>query len=278
MRWWKAFLVSVLCVLLVGGSVSAVAQGVSMSTRVVAGRTYLAVRAESAHSGLPLLVVLHGRGMDVRNMATRTGFLRFAENGLADVVYPAGIGQSWNAGSGCCGLAARRHVDDTAFVQAVVADATRAFGTDPRRTYLVGYSNGGRLAFHLACVSPATFAAFATYGAAPPTTCANRAAAGLSALVAAGTADRILQHGAQVVRQATTTWRALNSCPAHSSTRRTGPAVVTTWRGCHGGAAVQSIVFPGLTHAWPSSVAGLMWNFLSRQVGRGTGVSAVSAR
>lgn len=275
-RWRRLVSAGVLCVVLAGCSApfvladSALGQGVSVSTRVVMGRTYLAVRAETVHSGLPLLVVLHGRGMDVRNAALQTGFLRYAEQGIADIVYPAGIGQSWNAGSGCCGVAARQHVDDVAFVTAVVADAAHEFGTNPRHVYLVGYSNGGRLAFHVACVSPAPFAAFATYGAAAPTTCTNRAAAGLSALITAGTGDRILGHGAQVVAEAAGAWRTLDSCPPTSSVRRSGPAVVTTWPGCAGGASVQSIVYLGATHAWPASLSALIWDFLSGQVRRAT--------
>lgn len=242
------------------------ANRITLSTRSVLGRSYLAVRAAGENSGLPLLVVLHGRGMDVRNAAARTGFLPFAQRGMADIVFPAGTGQSWNAGNGCCGLAARDHVDDPAFVAAVVADAAQAFGTDPRRVYLVGYSNGGRLAFRLACESPAPFAAFATYGAAPPRVCANRAAAGLSALVAAGTNDGILGHGAEVVEHATATWRALDSCPPASSVRHDGAAVVTTWRDCTGGAAVQSLTFAGAGHGWPAPLAGQMWDFLSARV------------
>ncbi|MDQ0376182.1 CE1 family esterase [Amycolatopsis thermophila] len=276
-RWRRGIPVFLLCVALAGCAApvkadSLAGQGISIETRTLpAGhlsRTYLAVRPEKAHSGLPLLVVLHGRGVDVRNGAVQTGFLGYAEQGLADIVYPAGIGQSWNAGSGCCGIAARQRVDDTSFIAAVVADAAHAFTSDPRRVYLVGYSNGGRLAFHLACVSPGLFAAFATYGAAPPAPCTNPAAKGLSALVAAGTGDRVLGHGAQVAEHASATWRTLDACPPASSSRRVSPAVVTTWTGCAGGSAVQSLVYSGVTHAWPAGATGLMWTFLSGQVRR----------
>jgi polyhydroxybutyrate depolymerase len=96
---------------------------------------------------LPLLVVLHGRGQPPWTAVRSTGFLPLARRDQAVLIYPDGLSRSWNAGSGCCGVAGIRGTPDTAFVAAVVADVLRALPVDPARVYLAGYSNGGKLAW-----------------------------------------------------------------------------------------------------------------------------------
>ncbi|WP_166463061.1 alpha/beta hydrolase family esterase [Amycolatopsis acidicola] len=246
-------------------------------------RSYLAVRASSKRTGLPLLVVLHGRGITARQESARTGFLAYAQRGLANVVYPMGIGQSWNAEHGCCGLAVKEGAHDTAFVTSVVGDATRYFGADSRRVYLVGYSNGGRLAFTEVCEHPGLFAAMATYGSVPSVTCPGRKP--ISALISSGTDDPIVRSvhsspsSAAAVESAVTQWRTQSQCTA-SNTTGTGPLKLTTWTGCAGGTEVAQGIYQGLTHYWPvatktsapyttpvgpqAAAATVMWNFLSR--------------
>ena len=57
------------------------------------------------------------------------------------VIYPQGIGNSWNGGA-CCGEAQDLGLDDVGFVRAVVADAMTRLCIDPDRIYGVGISNG----------------------------------------------------------------------------------------------------------------------------------------
>src|SRR5262249_52554092 len=66
----------------------------------------LAVAPTERPAGFPLMIVLHGRGISAQQESGRTGFLTYAEQGLVDIAYPAGISESWNAGHGCCGVAA----------------------------------------------------------------------------------------------------------------------------------------------------------------------------
>ena len=58
--------------------------------------------------------------------------------------------------------------------------AARFCRSTPARVYLVGYSNGGKLAWSLACGHPALFAAVATYGAVPLTPCPASPAAAVA--------------------------------------------------------------------------------------------------
>lgn len=252
-------------------------------------RSYLAVAPAGQHAGLPLLVVLHGRSVTVRDEAIRTGFLPLAQRGDAVVVYPVGIGQSWNAGEGCCGEAAATGSDDAAFVDEVATDAARRLGIDSTRRYLVGYSNGGKLAFRVVCEHPRTFTAFATYGAVPLAPCANRTAAPVSALISAGTADPELttadppRTATQAVQDTAALWRASNGCAPAATVTQIDLVTLTSWTDCRDGAAVAAALYSGLTHYWPTAApssvvfstavgtpaaaATLMWRFLSRHRG-----------
>ena len=80
---------------------------------------------------------------------------------------------SWNAG-GCCGQAAQHDVDDVAFIKSLVAAVDPGHRTimtlvDDLRT--VGYSNGGRLAYKLACSAPGLFDGTAVVKADPDPGC-----------------------------------------------------------------------------------------------------------
>jgi hypothetical protein len=43
-----------------------------------------------------------------------------ATHGDAVLAYPAGVGRSWNARTGCCATAGRLHVDDVGFLRALI--------------------------------------------------------------------------------------------------------------------------------------------------------------
>ena len=245
-------------------------------------RTYLAVGPHEHKPGLPLLIVLHGRGISAQEESVRTGFLTYAERGAADLVYPSGISESWNAGHGCCGVAAKEGVPDVAFIGAVVDDAAHYFDADARRVYLVGYSNGARLAFSTVCAHPGVFAAMATYGGVPLAQCPDPAP--ISAMIAAGTADPIVKaarsapSASAAIESTVSQWRSRDGCTT-SAVKHIGPLALTTWTGCAAGTQIAAGLYNGLTHYWPvaaptqaryTTVVGpdaaastVMWNFLS---------------
>jgi len=151
---------------------------------------------------MPLLLYLHGQG-DAWPGNDAMQFDRLAvQNGFA-VVYPKGLGDfggtirddyiAWNVGLYDHGMARANATcyrgttegacydsciaagtcsqcgwstchDDVAFISALV-DALHMHGTDPRRTYLTGASNGGMMVHHLARMLSHKFAAVApVYG------------------------------------------------------------------------------------------------------------------
>jgi polyhydroxybutyrate depolymerase len=231
-------------------------------------RTYRSITPAGSAHPLPLLVVLHGRGEQPWTTVRATGFLPFARRDQAVLIYPDGLSRSWNAGSGCCGVAGTRSTPDTDFVTAAVADATRDLPVDPDRIYLVGYSNGGKLAWLLSCTHPALFAAVATYGAAPLAACP--AAEALPSLMAVGVHDSVLPIGGdQSTRPALPSARVAagwlvrrDRCTAAPVTTTVGGAVLQRWTRCAAGTEVDLAVYPAADHTWPPAVTGLMWTFL----------------
>jgi polyhydroxybutyrate depolymerase len=101
----------------------------------------------------PIVVVLGGAGATTSAEIARDDFLPSVNDDKAELVYPVAINKSWNA-IGCCDAAAAENVNDVGFIEALVPQI------DPGHTrpiYVVGYSNGGRLAYRLACTDPTLF-------------------------------------------------------------------------------------------------------------------------
>jgi polyhydroxybutyrate depolymerase len=94
------------------------------------------------------------------DLAAREGFLAVYPNGITLF----GWFQHWNAGH-CCGRAMKDQVDDVGFISTVIEEVRRDFRVDPSRIYMVGYSNGGMLAYLFAAEKPETLAAVAVIGA-----------------------------------------------------------------------------------------------------------------
>lgn len=284
-RWWRGAQIGLLVVAAVAVGVG-VAGGTGTSTPVlataqarpggvehtltVAGlrRTYRTFAPASGRN-LPLLVVLHGRGQTPQTAIEQTGFLGLVAQNRAALVYPDGIGRSWNAGGGCCGIAGARGTPDTAFLTAVVAAALRELPVDPARVYAVGYSNGGKLAYTAACAQPSLFAAVATYGSVPLTPC--RGGSPRPFLLAAGRLDPILPFGGATrghlplppVRTAVGWLRSQDGCTGASTTQTVGASTVERWSTCRARSGVTFVLFPRSGHAWPAAVTFQMWTFLT---------------
>lgn len=115
---------------------------------------------------LPLVLYLHGfgagassfeRGLHVQDLANRKGFAFAVPDGT-----PNGQKQKfWNATDSCCNFE-RVDIDDVAYLRAVLDDASTKHPIDPKRVYVVGFSNGGFMAHRLACELSDRIAAIAS--------------------------------------------------------------------------------------------------------------------
>jgi polyhydroxybutyrate depolymerase len=174
--------------------------------------------------------------------------------GPAIFVYPEGQGLSWNAGS-CCGSAQAAHMDDVSFLRSLVRHVVATEpGPDSHAVMLVGYSNGGRMAFRLACADPGAFAAVAAVEAAPVWTCPRLdPPVSLQSITSSG--DPIVSKPA--LDDAMRTWSFLDGCEPTPTAVTEGGMTVRRWTGCRGGSILQQEVLPGGSHAWPHGGNGL---------------------
>jgi polyhydroxybutyrate depolymerase len=208
---------------------------------------------------LPVVVLLHGRNMTAAGIARTSGLLGGER---AVVVLPAGYRRSWNAG-GCCGAAAAAHVDDVTFltrlVGQVLADTPDA---DRGRVFLAGLSNGGRLAYRMACRRPALFSAVAVVEAVPVESC-PAVAAPVPLIVVSSTGDPLLRQTASAPRHVIdgvpqpsvdgtlAVWRSLDHCGPAAPDERVGVLVARRWVACGKGVTVELDRYAGGSHSWP---------------------------
>jgi len=107
----------------------------------------------------PLLIVLHGYSatgleeeylLGLQQLVTDDpGVLVAAPNGTVD---DAG-NQFWNATDACCNFD-HSTVDDVGYITGLITDISIEWNVDPKRVYIMGHSNGGFMAYRMACDHP----------------------------------------------------------------------------------------------------------------------------
>jgi polyhydroxybutyrate depolymerase len=239
----------------------------------VGGRTRSWVQTDPRYpraGSIPIIVVLSGITATAQQEMARDKLLGLASSGRAELVYPVGVDKSWNAG-GCCGKAAKMHVNDVAFLQALVP---RLDPGQRRPIYLAGYSNGGRLAYRIACTDPALFSGYAVVKAMPEPGCVVTKPVSLLQIdsmndkaVAYRPGDHGREHPAATVE--VSHLQGVDGCPSSSTASSHGELKLTTWTGCKAGTRLAFAVYSSGWHSWPRTTpttpgaAPVIWTFLS---------------
>ena len=217
-------------------------------------RQYLVIAPSLAASTfLPIIVVLQGIEATPQEEIQRDNFTPLVQQGAAELVYPQGVGESWNAG-GCCGLAALDGEDDTTFIEDLIAAVDPGHG-DP--VYLVGYSNGGRLAYTLACDDPALVDGYAIVKSVPLNPCAAQAPINIVQIAATDDFEVPYQPGDAgdqwpPVTQQVALLEQSNGCDPASTTTVTGSLTYVTWTTCAQGTRLALATYSSGEHLWPA--------------------------
>jgi polyhydroxybutyrate depolymerase len=219
----------------------------------------------------PMVIVLHGSGANGETVRQQSGLDRLADSLHFLAVYPNGsdflfgFGSDWNAGT-CCGNAARSNTDDIAFVHAVTADIGARLPIDRRRVFVAGFSDGARMAYHLACDASASIAAIAVIsGSLVDDSCTPTRAVPLIAFH--GTSDTEVPYDdsarAVAVRPPLPAaaglppsirfWSSVNQCQRLAIRRDTPHVVRAQFGGCGGGEVLFFSIDSG-AHAWPGGM------------------------
>ncbi len=113
---------------------------------------YLPEGVDSESDPLPLVIALHPAGGDAVTMAFITGLNVLAQQERFIVLYPNGPGGYWDYGWNLPEWEAVPDVrDDPGFIAALLDDIIATYPVDAQRIYALGFSNGARMIFRLAC-------------------------------------------------------------------------------------------------------------------------------
>ena len=270
-------------------------------------RVLLRTPASPPGGPLAVVVLLHGAGGTAALALGNTGWAALADREGVLLACPEGTRpdpaappmfrqnpQAWNDGSGR-GHTARAGIDDVGFLDALLTDLIREHRADPARIYLVGFSNGGSLAFRagaeladrVAAIGPVAGHCWVTPDPGPRP---------VPALMLFGAQDILNPpDGGEVktpwghveyhppIRESFDRWRAFNGC-AGAPLDLSNPEGVREWSatGCAPGGEVRCLIIEDLGHHWPGAprllppwIAGpasrrvdgaqTLWEFLRRQ-------------
>jgi polyhydroxybutyrate depolymerase len=244
-----------------GTTSPAIPVGSSTHTISVGGvtRTYIVYRPAVLPAKAPLVVMLHG-GLGSASQAEKS----YHWNAQADaghflVAYPDGLNRAWNTDGGCCGTPSKTNVDDVGFITAMVSAISRAVPVDPGRRYATGISNGGIMAYTLACRT-SIFAAIGPDSATELGSCPDPAH--VSVIAIHGTADKNIPYNGgegdgvahidgPSVPAVNAAWRRTDGCAPPVIT--TAAAVTTSVARCPAGQAVELVTIAGAGHQWPGA-------------------------
>ena len=125
-----------------------------------ATRDYWVDYPENATGDTPLIIAMHGRYQFLVTFIPQSQMSNFANPQNVAVVYPQGLNfwgvPAWNTGVWWSNSV----YDDVGYIDALIDSVSSNFAIDSNRIYACGFSNGGFMAYDLACELPDRIVAF----------------------------------------------------------------------------------------------------------------------
>ena len=125
-----------------------------------ATRDYWVDYPENATGDTPLIIAMHGRYQFLVTFIPQSQMSNFANPQNVAVVYPQGLNfwgvPAWNPGVWWSNSV----YDDVGYIDALIDSVSSNFAIDSNRIYACGFSNGGFMAYDLACELPDRIVAF----------------------------------------------------------------------------------------------------------------------
>ncbi len=219
-----------------------------------------------------LLIAMHGGFGSASNLQNQSQLSAKADTENFIVVYPEGVKggvldiRTWNAGE-CCGFASNFNVDDVGFINALLDTLIQRYSIDTERIYAAGMSNGGFMAYRLACELSERIAAIASVGSSMslPECTPSRAVplihfhsyldenipyAGGVGTAGASNHFNISQDSIQSI------WSALNACPSEKEVVVDNEEYTfIRYDDCACGSKIDHYTTQDGGHSWPGGVA-----------------------
>jgi len=236
-------------------------------------RSYVVIApAGELSRSAPVIVMLSGDGTPVAAESRRDQLVPYASSDQAEIVYPVAVHATWNSVD-CCGYAYTHKVDDLAFMKALVP------AVDPghaRPVYVVGYSNGARLAYRVACTDPGLFDAYAAVKGLPSPGCLPIKPVTIAQLASLDDPEARYKPGGKPtsddpipVLTLVAQLRETEKCPASPVVTHTGSMTLDTWSGCAAGVRLAFATWTDGKHSFPRppysvpSAAQVIWSFFT---------------
>ncbi|MEK7722769.1 MAG: alpha/beta fold hydrolase [Acidobacteriota bacterium] len=163
-------------------------------------RSYAYYLPSNLPDNAPLVLVLHGAMQNANGIRSISAFEfeRLADKHGFALVYPNGFENHWNDCRKLAPYSAKKlNIDDKGFISTLIDKFQIDFKTDSERVFVVGYSNGGQLAYRLALETPDKIDGIAVIGANLPAkenSDCQEAKQTIPAMIINGTADPINPH------------------------------------------------------------------------------------
>jgi polyhydroxybutyrate depolymerase len=203
-------------------------------------------------TNIPLVLLLHGYGSEGAQHEAYLQFQPLAESRRFFYCYPNGTvdfarQRFWTAADAACDFW-NTGVDDADYLRTLIEEIGRRFGVDPKRVFLFGHSNGGWLAYRMACQSADLIAGIGSLAGMPfldPSRCGPSAPVNI--LHIHGTADDIVPYVGGAL--------ALSSFPANMPPYPGAVKAIQLWADYNG--ASNPVSDPTPTLDLTTDVAGL---------------------
>ena len=202
----------------------------------------------------PIIMALSGLNSTQSQEINRDELTPYVLAGQAELVYPLAYRESWNA-IGCCSWAAKAAVNDVGFIEAL---AKKVDPGNTRPIYLMGYSNGGRLAYTIACTDPLLFNGIAAVKADPMPWCDVVVPQKILQVASTDDTDVPYTTGekgsfrespAALVQD--TDLKTADGCGAKSVSSSEGNMTLTMWPDCLDGSSVTFALYTAGVHSFP---------------------------
>jgi polyhydroxybutyrate depolymerase len=238
------------------------------SAIAVSGRSTTMHLPSGRRGPRPLLLALHGLGGTGHDLEVDSGLDAVADREGAIVAYPDALRRQWNQAPAVMGSTP----DDTGFLEQLVDRLVAAGCADAQRVYAIGVSNGGGMAYRLACDAAERIAAIGLVSADYLGSDRCSRSRPVPAIAFHGTADtRVpidgVTYGTSVhppVVSWATGWATRNGCSAIPTHAAVAGAHVLHWQACPQRADVVLYEVTGGAHGWfkaPIDANTLSWSF-----------------
>ena len=239
-------------------------------------RTYL-LHLPTAYSGttdLPLIIAMHGGFGNAFNIEYQSQLSIKADAEKFIVVYPEGVKsilgiRSWNAGW-CCGYASNYNVDDMGFINALLDTLFSKYSIDTTRIYATGISNGGFMAYRLACELSNRIAAIAPVSASMGMTSCNpqrpvpiisfHSYLDTNVPFNGGIGSGPSGHYNPPQDSVLNAWAGMNNCAVLNDTIvNNSQYTEINWNNCDCNVEIQQFITQDGGHSWPGGIETLDW-------------------